>query len=93
MTVTFWIPTPLRPMASGRSHVKVETRGAALRDALEALFAAHSGLRDRILTEQGEVREHVNIFIENNESRSTGGLATPVTPGSEISIIPAISGG
>lgn len=93
MTVGFAIPTALRPMTGGRGLVDVQPRGGTLRDALEALFAACPGVRDRVLTEQGTVREHVNIFVGTQESRSSGGLATPVADGTEISIIPAISGG
>jgi len=93
MTVTFRIPGPLRSMTGGRSHVDVETSGAALRDALEALFATYPAIRDRVLTERGEIREHVNVFVGKSEARSTGGLATPLVDGMEISIIPAISGG
>jgi len=93
MTVHFWIPGPLRSMTDGRSHVDVEPSGGALQDALEALFAAHPTLRDRILTERGEIREHVNVFVGKTEARRTGGLATPLVDGVEISIIPAISGG
>jgi molybdopterin converting factor small subunit len=73
--------------------VDVQTLGGTLRDALEALGAAHPGIRDRVLTERGEIREHVNVFVGKSEARSTGGLATPVADGMEISIIPAISGG
>ena len=93
MTVRFWIPGPLRSLTGGRSQVAVETSGATLQDALEALFAAHPGLQDRVLTERGEIREHVNVFVGQREARSTGGLATPLTDGMEISILPAISGG
>jgi molybdopterin converting factor small subunit len=80
-------------MTGGLSHVEVETSGGTLQDALEALFAAYPGIRDRILTERGEIREHVNVFVGNNETRNSGGLATPVADGMEIAIIPAISGG
>jgi molybdopterin converting factor small subunit len=80
-------------MTGGRSQVDVETAGGTLRDALEALFAAHPAIRDRLVTERGEIREHVNVFVGKNEARSTGGLATPLVDGVEISIIPAISGG
>jgi molybdopterin converting factor small subunit len=73
--------------------VDVETSGGTLRDALEALSAAHPGIRDRILTERGEIREHVNVFVGKSEARWTGGLATPLGDGVEISILPAISGG
>ena len=93
MMVSFWIPGPLRSMTGGRSHVDVETSGGTLQDALEALFAAHPAIRDRILTEGGEIREHVNVFVGKSEARSTSGLATPLADGMEISILPAISGG
>ena len=93
MTVTFRIPEPLRSMTGGRGQVQVETAGGALRDALEGLLAAHPGIRDRILTEQGQIREHVNVFVGNTVARFAGGLATPIADGVEIAIIPAISGG
>jgi molybdopterin synthase sulfur carrier subunit len=93
MRVHFWIPRPLTSMTGGRSQVEVETSGGTLRDAFEALFAACPGLRDRVLTERTEIREHVHVFVGKTESRLTGGLATPLAEGMEISIIPAISGG
>jgi molybdopterin converting factor small subunit len=80
-------------MTGGRSRVDVETSGGTLQDALEALFAAHPAIRDRILTERAEIREHVNVFIGKCEARWMGGLASPLADGMEISIIPAISGG
>jgi molybdopterin converting factor small subunit len=93
MKVTFWIPGPLTSLTGGRSHVNVKTSGGTLQDALEALFATHPGLRDRVLTEQWEIRQHVNVFVGKSEARATGGLAAPVANDTEISIIPAISGG
>jgi molybdopterin converting factor small subunit len=44
-------------------------------------------------TEQGEIREHINIFIGDENIRYTGGLASPISARSEISIVPNISGG
>jgi MoaD family protein len=93
MMVRLWIPGSLRDLSGGRTHVDVETSGSTLQDALEALFTAHPALRDRVLTEQGGIREHVNVFVGQSETRWTGGLATPLRDGIEISIIPAISGG
>ena len=93
MIASFWVPGPLRSMTGGHSHVDVETSGGTLRDALDALFAAHPGVRDRVLTEKGEIRAHVNVFVGKSDARSTGGLATPLVDGMEISIMPAISGG
>jgi molybdopterin synthase sulfur carrier subunit len=93
MTVHFWIPGPLTSMTGGRRNLDVATSGSTLQDALEALFAAHPGIRDRLLTERGEIREHVNVFVGKSDARSMGGMATPLADGMEISIIPAISGG
>jgi molybdopterin converting factor small subunit len=80
-------------MTRGRAQVEVETAGKTLKDALDALFAAYPGIRDRVVTEQGEIREHVNVFVGKDESRSIDGLATRLAERAEISIIPAISGG
>ena len=93
MRILFRIPGPLRSLAGGQSHVEVETVGSTLEDALESLFAAYPGIRDRVLTERREIRSHVNVFVGTTESRASAGLATPLSNGAEISIIPAISGG
>lgn len=93
MSVVFFIPGPLRAFASGRSEVRVTGSFPTLRDALAELFANHPGLRDRILTEQGELREHVNVFVGQECVRYARGLATGVPDGSQISVIPAITGG
>jgi sulfur-carrier protein len=61
--------------------------------ALQALFARYPGVRDRVLTEAGEIREHVNIFVANEDVRYTGGMATVVPAEAVVSIVPAISGG
>jgi molybdopterin synthase sulfur carrier subunit len=93
--VVFLIPTPLRPFAGGRSRVAVDVAKdpPLLGDALEALWEAAPGVRDRVVTEQGEVRQHVNVFMGTESCRWTGGLATPVADAAEIAIFPAISGG
>jgi sulfur-carrier protein len=93
MSVTFLIPGPLRPFATGKSHVVIEQSPTTVADALEALWKQCPGIRDRVVTEQAQVREHVNVFVGNENIRYTGGLQTPILDGAEISIIPAISGG
>lgn len=93
MIVRFWIPGPLTSLTGGKSHRDVKTSGDTLHEALQSLFTAHPGIRDRVLTEQGEIRQHVNVFIGNTEVRLMSGLATRLVDGAEISILPAISGG
>jgi molybdopterin converting factor small subunit len=93
VSVTFHIPGPLCPFAGGNRQVKIEASPATLGDALEALWILYPGIRDRVMTEQGTIREHINVFVGNEHVRYTGGLATALAAGSDISIVPAISGG
>ena len=93
MPVTFHIPGGLREFTAGQSRVAIEASPATVADALAALWTLYPGVRDRIATEQGQIREHINIFVGNEDIRYTGGLMTPVPAESQISIVPAISGG
>ena len=91
--VTFHIPAPLRAYADGRSQVKLKTSGVTLSEALLELWVACPGIRDRVVTEQGQIREHINLFVGKEDIRYTGGLTTSIPQEAEISIVPALSGG
>ncbi len=93
MSVVFYIPGPLREYVSGKSQVEIANSPATVGEALSTLWVLYPAIRDRVATEQGQVRQHINIFVGNENVRYTGGLATPLRPGSEISILPAVSGG
>jgi molybdopterin converting factor small subunit len=87
------IPGYLRQFTGGRDRVVLRATPATVGDALAEVWDTHPGVRDRVITETGEVRRHVNIFVGDESIRYTGGLATPIEEGGEISIIPAVSGG
>lgn len=91
--ITFLIPGPLRELAENADQVRVEAAAPSVSDALALLWSRHPGVRDRVVTEIGEVRPHVNIFVDGENIRYSGGLATPVRDGAEIFILPALSGG
>ena len=55
--------------------------------------ASGPALTDRVLTEQGELRRHVNVFVGEESIRFLDGLATRVDDGATIMIVPAVSGG
>ncbi len=93
MSVRVHLPGDLRPFADGKARVTLEARVKTASDALEALWSMHPGVRDRVMTETGEVRPHVNVFVDGESIRFTGGLATPVPEGAELHIVPAVSGG
>ncbi len=93
MNFVFVIPAALRDLAENRDEVRLDGVASSARDALALLWSRYPGLRDRVVTELGEVRPHVNVFVDGESIRFSGGLAAPVRDGSEIIILPAISGG
>jgi molybdopterin synthase sulfur carrier subunit len=91
--MTFHIPSALQEFTGGRRQIEIECPPGSLSDALSALWTVCPGVRDRVLTDQGSIRRHINIFVGNEDSRYTGGLATAVPAGAVIWILPAVSGG
>jgi len=93
MALTFLISGPLRELAGNRSKLQVEGRAASVSDALTLLWSECPSFRDRVVTELGELRPHLNIFVDGESIRYSGGFATPVRDGAAIVILPALSGG
>jgi sulfur-carrier protein len=93
LPITIQIPGALREFTAGRARVEISLARGTVADALTALWTLHPGVRDRVVNEQGQVRQHINIFLGNENIRYTGGLATPIGDGLEIAIVPAVSGG
>ena len=93
MTVIFQIPAALREFTAGRSQVQLQVEGETVAESLSSLYAVYPGIRDRVVNEQDQIRQHINIFVGNESIRYTGGLSTRVPDQSQISIVPAVSGG
>ncbi len=87
------LPAALTEFTGGRSAVDVPGAPAPVGDILAELGAAHPGVRDRLLTERGDLRPHVNVFVEGENIRFLRDLDTPVTDGAEVVVLPAVSGG
>ena len=91
--ITFNIAGFLADFAGGHSQIKVDSSPATVREALTQLWTLHVGLRDRVVNEQGHVRPHVNIFVDAENIRLREALDTPLSNNSEVTILPAVSGG
>ncbi len=87
---TIKLPTQLRDVAGGNAEVTVE--GATVGEALEALFGEYEELRGRI-TEDGELRRFVNVYLAGEDIRYLDGLSTELPAGAELTILPAVAGG
>ncbi len=93
MAIVFYVPGLLREHTCGRSQVNINAIGATAGEVLAALWLEYPGLRDRLVTEQGELRRHVNIFVGEENIRDCGGFAATLRDGAAITIVPAVSGG
>jgi molybdopterin converting factor small subunit len=78
---------PLKSRASDCSEHSVE--GGTLRELLRALERDQPGLESWILDERGEIRRHINVFVNGER----GSEDTPVGPDDRVDVLPAISGG
>jgi sulfur-carrier protein len=90
MGVTVKIPTQLRGVTGGEGELEVE--GTTVGEALDAVFEEHDGLRERI-TEDGDLRRFVNVYVSGEDIRFQNGLETPISEGDEVTILPAVAGG
>jgi MoaD family protein len=90
LAVTVKIPAQLRALTGNESETAVEA--GSVGEALDAVYARYEGLRDRI-TENGELRRFVNVYVSGEDIRFGQGLDTPVGDGDEITILPAVAGG
>jgi len=78
--VTFNIAGFLADFTNGQSEISVNSSPTTVAEALHELWQLHIGLRDRVVNEQGQLRTHVNIFVDGENIRRKQLLDTP-SPG------------
>ncbi len=89
--ITIFIPTPLRRFAAEQS--KVNVRATSVTEAIRALTSIHPSLIPYIYDEADRIRNHVRIYLGEEDIREKNGIETTLRDGDELSIIPAIAGG
>lgn len=92
MAVVVYLSGHLKSFTGGETSVVLEADFHSIGDALESLWKLHPALRDRILNEQGEIRQHVNVFVGSEDVKRLDGLKTGMHE-DEIHIFNAVSGG
>jgi molybdopterin synthase sulfur carrier subunit len=91
MSVTLRVPTVLRKLTAGQDEI--ETGGTTVAQVLEEVGGRYNGFLERVRPEPGGVQPFLNLFVNGEDVRFAQGLATPVSDGDEVSIIPSIAGG
>ena len=85
------IPGPLRTLSQGDSTV--ELKASDLRQAIEELDSRYPGFKDRLLDPSGNLRQFVNVYLNDEDVRVLGGLDTAVAADDVLVILPAMAGG
>ncbi|MDT5093484.1 MAG: sulfur-carrier protein [Mycobacterium sp.] len=90
MTVSVSIPTILRTHTGGEK--RVSATGDTLEAVISDLEANYSGITER-LVDNGKLHRFVNIYVNDEDVRFSGGLATEINDGDTVTILPAVAGG
>jgi len=77
----------------GDRRITVDESAETVGDALDALLADRPALRDRVLTDGGDVHEHINVLRNGENVAHADGLDTELDPGDELALFPPVSGG
>jgi molybdopterin synthase sulfur carrier subunit len=90
MAVTVSVPTILRTHTGGEKSV--EAKGATVAEVIDDLEARHPGVAARLVND-GKLHRFVNIYVNDEDVRFSGGLDTEISDGDSVTILPAVAGG
>ena len=90
MAVEVRIPTILRNFTSGEKAV--HGNGSTLLQVIDDVEARHPGLKNRLIEADG-LRRFVNVYVNDEDIRFTGGLGSETSDGDVIVVLPAVAGG
>ncbi|QIK65698.1 MoaD/ThiS family protein [Nocardioides sp. HDW12B] len=94
MAIEVRIPTILRTYTDGAKAVNGE--GATLSALIDDLEERHTGIKDRLVEDkdgQSDLRRFVNVYVNDEDVRFTGGLGTELGDGDQVVVLPAVAGG
>ena len=91
--ITVDLPNALGVHVNGKTRVVIDEPCKTVGDALAAVSRRSPGVMDRVMDERGNIRRHVNVFLNGESIRFLSGLDTPAPEGAAILILAAISGG
>jgi molybdopterin synthase sulfur carrier subunit len=91
MAIEVRIPTILRTYTGGEKAV--QGSGGTLTALLDDLDSRHSGLRGRLVTDEGNLHRFVNVYVNDEDVRFLGGLETKLSDGDSVTVLPAVAGG
>ena len=91
MAVTIEIPTAFRKFTDGTP--KLDCNAATVAEALNILTAQFPGLSRHVRDDQGQIRQFLNIYLNEEDIRFLGGEDCAVKSGDKVLLVPSIAGG
>ena len=88
---TLSIPTPFRSYTEGTPNVYLQATNVG--DAVQELTSKYPALESHLITEDGNLRPFVNLFVNDEDVRYLQGLDTELESQDRLQIIPSIAGG
>ncbi len=85
------IPAQLRTLTGGSRLL--ELTGSTISELIDDLESKHPGFKERLLDANGEPSSFIGIYVGGNDIRFLSGLDTEIDNDTEVSIVPAASGG
>jgi sulfur-carrier protein len=85
------IPTVFRKFTGGESVVEVQA--GTISDLIDQLETRYPGLKEQLLTEDGELHRFVNVYVNDEDARYLEKLDTKVAEGETVAILPSVAGG
>ncbi|CAN5862224.1 MoaD/ThiS family protein [soil metagenome] len=91
MAIEVHVPTVLRTHTDGEKRITGD--GATLQELIDDLERRNSGLKPAIVGGDGQLHRFINLYVNDEDVRFLGGIATPLEDGDSVSILPAVAGG
>ena len=90
-TITVRVTAVLQKSTGGQKSV--QGSGATVGDVLADIDSRHPGFKGQLYGEDGKLHRFVNVYLNDEDIRYTGGLDTPLKAGDQLDILPALAGG
>ena len=91
MAVEVRIPTVLRKFTRGDAEVELEP--GTIADLIDQLEKRYPGMKQQLMTEQGDLHRFVNVYVNDEDARYLEKLDTKVSQGDKVALLPSVAGG
>jgi molybdopterin converting factor small subunit len=91
MSIKVIIPTALRQHTDDEDELQLNA--TTVSDALKELVTAFPSLRRHLYSENGRLRNFINVYLNEEDIRYKEGESTPLKDGDTLMIVPAVAGG